>query len=60
MGGSYDYRGEMSVSNEILNRTSDGYRRLRNTARFLLSNLDDFNSCSGFSRYQDLLALDRW
>ncbi|HEY5138362.1 MAG TPA: class I tRNA ligase family protein, partial [Methylococcales bacterium] len=55
-----DYRGEMSVSNEILNRTSDGYRRLRNTARFLLSNLDDFNPAQDLVPTRDLLALDRW
>jgi isoleucyl-tRNA synthetase len=57
---STDYRGEMSVSNEILNRTSDGYRRLRNTARFLLSNLDDFNPQQDLVDARDLLALDRW
>jgi isoleucyl-tRNA synthetase len=57
---STDYRGEMSVSNEILNRTSDGYRRLRNTARFLLSNLDDFNPAQDLVDTKDLLALDRW
>jgi isoleucyl-tRNA synthetase len=38
-----DYRGEMTVSDEILKRTSDVYRRLRNTSRFLLSNLDGFD-----------------
>jgi isoleucyl-tRNA synthetase len=55
-----DYRGEMSVSNEILNRTSDGYRRLRNTARFLLSNLDGFDPGQHCVAPADLLALDRW
>jgi isoleucyl-tRNA synthetase len=55
-----DYRGEMSVSDEILNRTSDGYRRLRNTARFLLSNLDDFDPAQHAVEDKDLLALDRW
>ncbi|MGZ4953676.1 MAG: isoleucine--tRNA ligase [Methylobacter sp.] len=55
-----DYRGEMSVSDEILRRTSDGYRRLRNTARFLLSNLDDFDPAQHAVDHKDLLALDRW
>ncbi|MCK9396843.1 MAG: isoleucine--tRNA ligase [Methylobacter sp.] len=55
-----DYRGEMTVSDEILNRTSDGYRRLRNTARFLLSNLDDFDPAQHLVENKDLLALDRW
>jgi isoleucyl-tRNA synthetase len=57
---STDYRGEMSVSDEILRRTSDGYRRLRNTARFLLSNLDDFDPAQHAVDTKDLLALDRW
>jgi isoleucyl-tRNA synthetase len=55
-----DYRGEMTVSDEILRRTSDGYRRLRNTARFLLSNLDDFEPAQHLIDSNDLLALDRW
>ncbi|MDP3878492.1 MAG: isoleucine--tRNA ligase [Methylobacter sp.] len=55
-----DYRGEMRVSDEILERTSDGYRRLRNTARFLLSNLNDFDPAQDVVETKDLLALDRW
>ncbi len=55
-----DYRGEMTVSDEILNRTSDGYRRFRNTARFLLSNLYDFDPAQHTVDNKDLLALDRW
>jgi len=57
---STDYRGEMRVSEEILERTSDGYRRLRNTARFLLSNLSDFEPAQHSVPISDLLALDRW
>jgi isoleucyl-tRNA synthetase len=57
---STDYRGEMRVSDEILERTADGYRRLRNTARFLLSNLNDFNPATDLVATDDLLALDRW
>jgi isoleucyl-tRNA synthetase len=57
---STDYRGEMSVSNEILTRTSDGYRRLRNTARFLLANLNDFDPAQHLVATPSLLALDRW
>ena len=48
-----DYRGEMRVSDEILKRTGDAYRRLRNTARFLLANLH------GFEPARDLLAAGR-
>lgn len=57
---STDYRSEMAVSNEILSRTSDGYRRLRNTARFLLSNLADFDPAQHRVDNNHLLALDRW
>ncbi|MEN8261597.1 MAG: isoleucine--tRNA ligase, partial [Pseudomonadota bacterium] len=55
-----DYRGEMSVSDEILRRTSDVYRRLRNTARYLLSNLDGFDPLSDMIPVHEMLALDRW
>ncbi len=55
-----DYRSEMSVSDEILKRTADAYRRLRNTARFLLSNLAGFDPALHAVPVADLLALDRW
>jgi isoleucyl-tRNA synthetase len=55
-----DYRGEMNVSDEILKRTSDGYRRLRNTARYLLSSLEDFDPAKDKVDSKDMLALDRW
>jgi len=55
-----DYRGEMSVSDEILKRVADAYRRLRNTARFLLANLRDFNPETDCVAPDDMLALDRW
>ena len=55
-----DYRGEMSVSDEILKRTSDAYRRIRNTARFLLANLHDFDPALNLLAPGNLLALDRW
>ena len=54
-----DYRGEMSVSKEILTRVSDAYRRIRNTARFLLGNLDGFRPSDALAP-ADLLPLDRW
>jgi isoleucyl-tRNA synthetase len=41
---STDFRSEMVASDEILKRTSDQYRRIRNTFRFILGNLNDFNS----------------
>jgi isoleucyl-tRNA synthetase len=55
-----DYRGEMSVSDEILKRTADAYRRLRNTARFLLANLSGFDPAVNAVDADKMLALDRW
>ncbi|RLP52687.1 MAG: isoleucine--tRNA ligase [Ketobacter sp.] len=55
-----DYRGEMTVSDEILKRTADSYRRIRNTARFLLSNLNEFDPQTNLVAQDDMLALDRW
>ncbi len=55
-----DYRGEMSVSDEILKRTADTYRRLRNTARFLLANLHGFDPSRDMLAPRDMLELDRW
>lgn len=57
---SNDYRGEMTVSDEILKRSSDVYRRLRNTARYLLSNLNDFDPATDCVSYDQMLPLDRW
>ena len=55
-----DYSREMSVSDEILKRTADAYRRIRNTGRFLLANLNDFDPAKDVVAAQDMLALDRW
>ncbi len=55
-----DYRGEMSVSDEILKRMADAYRRIRNTARYLLANLNGFDPARHCVPPADLVALDRW
>ncbi|MEM9530128.1 MAG: isoleucine--tRNA ligase [Pseudomonadota bacterium] len=55
-----DYRYEMSVSDEILKRVSDSYRRIRNTARYLLGNLNGFHPATDLLPAADCLALDRW
>jgi isoleucyl-tRNA synthetase len=55
-----DYSGEMTVSKDILKQTADGYRRIRNTARFLLSNLTGFEPAQHALAPDDMLALDRW
>jgi len=55
-----DYSGEMAVSKQILQRSADAYRRIRNTARFLLSNLDGFDPAQHLVPNDQLIALDRW
>jgi isoleucyl-tRNA synthetase len=57
---STDYSGEMSISDEILKRTADSYRRIRNTLRFLLANLNGFDPAQNLVAADDMLALDRW
>jgi isoleucyl-tRNA synthetase len=55
-----DYRGEMRVSDEILKRTADAYRRIRNTARFLLANLSGFDPGENLLAPGEMIELDRW
>ncbi|RVU29855.1 isoleucine--tRNA ligase [Neptunomonas marina] len=57
---STDYSGEMAVSKQILQRTADSYRRIRNTSRFLLANLNGFNPETDLVAPENMLALDRW
>jgi isoleucyl-tRNA synthetase len=57
---STDYRAELAVSDEIFKRNADSYRRIRNTARFLLSNLSGFEPGRDSVAAEDLLALDAW
>ncbi len=57
---STDYRNEMTVSDEIFKRMGDSYRRIRNTSRFMLSNLNGFDPKTDLVASDDLLALDRW
>ena len=57
---SADYSNEMSLSQEILKRNADAYRRIRNTARFLLGNLHGFEPAAHLRPLDDMVALDRW
>jgi len=54
-----DYRTEMTISKEILQRTSESYRRIRNTSRYLLGNLEGFEPSQSLA-YEDMLSLDQW
>jgi isoleucyl-tRNA synthetase len=55
-----DYRAEMSVSDQILKRTADAYRRIRNTNRFLLANLTGFDPAKDCVEPSQMVELDRW
>ena len=57
---STDYSGEMTVSDEILKRSADAYRRIRNTARFLLANLNGFDPAKHMVAADEMVVLDRW
>src|SRR3990167_8759909 len=55
-----DHTDDISVSDEILKRSSDAYRRIRNTMRFLLSNLFDFDPAKNLVDPKNLVMLDAW
>ena len=57
---STEFRNEMNFSNEILDRTTDSYRKIRNTIRFLLSNLYDFDENNQLQKINELIELDQF
>lgn len=57
---SVNYTQEITVSDEIFNRQADAYRRIRNTSRFLLANINGFEPESHSVALDDMVALDRW
>jgi len=57
---SSDYMEDMRCSDEILQRVTDGYRKLRNTARFALGNLDGFDPARDSVSENEMLEIDRW
>ena len=57
---STDYTGEMTVSDEILNRSADSYRRIRNTMRFMLANTSGFSPVQNAIEFDNMLDLDKW
>jgi isoleucyl-tRNA synthetase len=58
--GSLDYRDDTPISEEILERCADAYKKIRNTARYLISNLYDFDPARDLVPIQELEELDRW
>jgi len=57
---STDYSGELSISDEILKRVVEGYRRIRNTLRFLLANVSDFDAAKDMLPVGEWLEIDRY
>ncbi|MGR3220372.1 MAG: isoleucine--tRNA ligase [Candidatus Anammoxibacter sp.] len=57
---SMDYRNEMKTSYAYIAKTSDSYRRIRNTFRYLMGNLSDFNPDKDFISYNELTEIDKW
>lgn len=57
---SADYQGDVRLSKDIIKQLSDVYRKIRNTFRFLLGNLDDFNPNTDKVAYKDLEEIDKW
>ncbi|CAL4319386.1 Isoleucine--tRNA ligase [Buchnera aphidicola (Chaitophorus sp. 3695)] len=57
---SSNYSKDVSISQEIINQTIDSYRKIRNTARFLLSNLYDFHPEKNFLAKKNMLKIDLW
>jgi isoleucyl-tRNA synthetase len=58
--GLTDYSGELSISDEILKRVVESYRRIRNTLRFLLANTADFNPATNALPVEEWLEIDRY
>jgi len=57
---STDYSGDLGIDDKILARVVDAYRRIRNTLRFLLANVSDFDAAQDSVPTEDLLEIDRW
>ena len=57
---SVNYQEDIRCNDEIIGRTQDAYRKIRNTLRYLLGNIDDFDPKSQAVAYEDMLQIDRW
>ena len=57
---SSDFRSEMVATDEIMKQVADQYRRIRNTFRFMMGNLNDFNDDSKNINQNDLVEIDKW
>ncbi|RZH79523.1 isoleucine--tRNA ligase, partial [Staphylococcus aureus] len=57
---SVDYQADVRVSDEILKQVSEVYRKIRNTMRFLLGNINDFNPTTNTVSYENLREVDKY
>lgn len=57
---SADYKADIRISNDILKQLSEVYRKIRNTFRYILGNINDFNPNTDMVAYQDMEEFDRW
>ncbi|MEI6701970.1 MAG: isoleucine--tRNA ligase [Deltaproteobacteria bacterium] len=55
-----DYRDDTRISQEILTRIAEAYRRIRNTCRYILGNISDFNPATQAVSFADMPEIDRW
>lgn len=57
---SVDYREDVKISDNILKQMAEAYRRVRNTARYILGNSNDFNPNTDRVPYEQLMEIDKW
>ena len=57
---SADYKTDVRISKDIIKQLSEVYRKIRNTARYILGNINDFNPDTDAVKYEDMLEIDKW
>ncbi|MBQ3053327.1 MAG: isoleucine--tRNA ligase [Clostridia bacterium] len=57
---SADYTSDVKISNDLIKQLSEGYRKIRNTARYILGNISDFNPKTDMVKYEDMTQYDRY
>ena len=57
---SSDYKSDIKISKDIIAQLSEGYRKIRNTARYIIGNISDFNPDANSVAYKDMAELDKW
>ncbi|MBQ8868500.1 MAG: isoleucine--tRNA ligase [Oscillospiraceae bacterium] len=57
---SSDYHADIRISKDILKQLSEGYRKIRNTARYILGNISDFDPNKNMVKFDDMAEIDKW